>query len=127
MSVTIYFKLQTYPSQFDSSHGQFIWTCLLMVWLLPAGQGGFIGNVPVYRTKIFWLSSTSTALVTAVSRERDNLSRKMQQSRVVNFQLIIGRNASLMRRIMVCDGYTSTINGVWWWPFCNTGGKNRMK
>ena len=45
------------------------WTCLLMVWLLPAGQGGFT----VHRAclgHMYWLSSTSTALVTAASREK---------------------------------------------------------
>ena len=59
-----------------------------MVWLLPAGQGGFT----VHRACLedghkYWVSSTSTALVTAASRGKGALGRTMQQSRVVGIRL----------------------------------------
>ena len=57
--------------EFDSSQGQFVWAYLLMVWLLPAGQGGFtVHRVCLEDGHIYWLSSTSTALVTVASREK---------------------------------------------------------
>ena len=41
-----------------------------MVWLLPAGQGGFtVHRACLEDGHMYWLSSTSTALVTAASRE----------------------------------------------------------
>ena len=41
-----------------------------MVWLLPAGQVGFIVHRACLEDgHMYWLSSTSTALVTAASRE----------------------------------------------------------
>ena len=48
-----------------------VWTCLLMIWLLPAGQGGFtVHRACLEDGHMHWLSSTSTALVTAASREK---------------------------------------------------------
>ena len=48
-----------------------VWTCLLMVWLLPAGQGGFtMHRACLEDGHIYWLASTSIALVTAASREK---------------------------------------------------------
>ena len=49
-----------------------VWTCLLMVWLLPAGQGGFtVHRACLEDGHTYWLSSTSIAFVTAASREKE--------------------------------------------------------
>ena len=49
----------------------FVWTCSLMVWLLPASQGGFtVHRACLEDGHMYWLSSTSTALATAASREK---------------------------------------------------------
>ena len=51
--------------EFDSSQGQFVvWTCVLIVWLLPVGQGGFrVHRACLVNGHMYWLSTTSTALV----------------------------------------------------------------
>ena len=42
-----------------------------MVWLLSAGQRGFTVHLAYLEDgHMYWLSSTSTALVTAASREK---------------------------------------------------------
>ena len=55
------------PARFNLS----VWTCLLMVWLLLAGQGGFtVHRACLEDGHMYWLPSTSTALVTAATREK---------------------------------------------------------
>ena len=46
-----------------------------MVWLLPAGQGGFIGHVPVYRTDM----CSGFPPPQQLFRENGNLGRMIQR------------------------------------------------
>ena len=58
--------------EFNSSQGQFV--CLdMFVKLLPAGQGGFtVHRACLEDGHMYWLSSTSTALVTAACRKPED-------------------------------------------------------
>ena len=72
----------------------FVWTCLLMVWLLPACQGGFtVHRACLEDGHMYWLSSTSTALVTAASRGKGALGRTMQQWRGIGIRLRGGKTS----------------------------------
>ena len=77
-----------------------------MVWLLPAGQGGFtVHRACLEDGHMYWLSSTSAALVTAASREEGlQVSRTMQQWRVVGIRLRGRENLS--------DGITVNVLGL---------------
>ena len=82
--------------EFDSRVNLFVWTCLLKVWLLPAGQGGFtVHRVCLEDGQMYWLSSTSTALVTAASRGKGALGRTMQKWRVVGIRLRGGKTSTM--------------------------------
>ena len=63
--------LSTEASSIPASVNLFVRTCFLMVWLLPAGQGGFtMHRACLEDGHMYWLFSTSTALTTATSREK---------------------------------------------------------
>ena len=65
----------------------FGWTCLLMAWLLPAGQSGFtVHRACLEDGHMYWLSSTSTPFVTVASRGKGALGRTMQKWRVVGIR-----------------------------------------
>ena len=84
-----------------------------MVWLLPAGQGGFtVHRACLEDGHMYWLSPTSTALVTAASRGKEDLGRTMQQWRVVGIRLR-GGDYSKYVRVTVGDGQCSSIIAVW--------------
>ena len=66
-----------------------VWTCLLMVWLLPASQGGLtVHRACLEVGMVYWLSSTSKALVTAASRA-------LQQWRIVGIMLRGGKTSMM--------------------------------
>ena len=55
---------------------------------VTAGQGGFtVHHACLEDGHMYWLSSTSTALVIAASRGKGALGRTMQQWRVVGIML----------------------------------------
>ena len=63
-----------------------------MVWLLPAGQGGFtVHRACLEDRHMYWLSSTSTAHATAASRKKKAFGRTMQQWRVAGIRLRGGK------------------------------------
>ena len=75
-----------------------------MVWLLPAGQGGFtVHRACLEDGHMYWLSSTSSAFVIAASRKKRALGRMMQQWRVVGIRLSGGK-ASMMGLQYMCCG-----------------------
>ena len=56
-----------------------------MVWLLSAGQGGFTDHRACLKDgHMYWLSFSSTAFITAASREERALGRTMQQWQVAS-------------------------------------------
>ena len=67
-----------------------------MVWLLPAGQGGFTVHCACLEDgDKYWLSSTLTDLVTAASRGKRALGRTMQQWQVVGIRLRGGKTSMM--------------------------------
>ena len=67
-----------------------------VVWLLPVGQGGFtVFCACLEDGHKYWLSSTLTDLVTAVSRGKGALGRTMQQWRVVGIRLRGGKSSMM--------------------------------
>ena len=82
-----------------------------MVWLLPAGQGGFaVLRACLEDGHKYWLSFTSTALVTAASRGKGILGRTMQQWQVVGIRLRGGKT-SMRENLTIYSKYVRVTVG----------------
>ena len=96
-----------------------VWTCLLMVWLLPASQGSFMVHRSCLHGHMYWLSSTSTAFVTAASREKGLWVERCSSGE--QWELGLGEEKpqwwdySKYVRVAVGGGQWSSIVADWWW------------